>query len=152
MTRKNLLKRIITAAIVALDTFMVVFAFADLFLALYLGYSMPRGEIPWYYKKEVTPDGCFVWRVDPMPALALASLAAPMGGIAFDRRIATKRKGVAQIVIIITAAAVVATVATVAAKSYTFCPLACKEWTCKGQPPKWCWGLLQQCECYIDRS
>ncbi|MCC5998096.1 MAG: hypothetical protein LM573_03375 [Thermofilum sp.] len=113
---------------------------------------MPRGEIPWYYKKEVTPDGCFVWRVDPMPALALASLAAPMGGIAFDRRIATKRKGVAQIVIIITAAAVVATVATVAAKSYTFCPLACKEWTCKGQPPKWCWGLLQQCECYIDRS
>jgi hypothetical protein len=33
MTRKNLLKRIIAAAIVALDTFMVVFAFADLFLA-----------------------------------------------------------------------------------------------------------------------
>jgi hypothetical protein len=147
MTRKNLLKRIIAAAIVALDTFMVVFAFADLFLALYLGYSMPRGEIPWYYKREVTPDGCVVWRVDPTPALALASLAAPMGGIAFDRRIATKRKGVAQIVIIITAAAVVTAVAIVAAKSYSYCPLACKEWTCKGEPPKWCWGLLQQCQC-----
>jgi hypothetical protein len=126
---------------------MVVFAFADLFLALYLGYSMPRGETPWYYKKEVTPDGCVLWRIDTTPALALASLVAPMGGIAFDRRIATKRKGFAHIVIILTAAAAVAVVVTVAVKSYTFCPLSCKQWTCNGHPPKFCWGLLQQCQC-----
>jgi CheY-like chemotaxis protein len=148
MTRKILLKRISAAAIIALDTFMVVFTLADLFLVLYLGYSMPRGEAPWYYKKEITPDGCVVWRVDPTPALILASLAASMGGIAFDRRIAKKRKGIAPIIIVVTAAALATAVAAIAAKSYSFCPLACKQWTCNGEPPKWCWGLLQQCQCH----
>jgi len=143
-----LLKRIIAAAIVALDTFMVVFAFADLFLALYLGYSMPRGEIPWYYKREVTPDGCVGWRVDPTPALALASLAAPMGGIAFDRRIATKRKGVAQIVVVLTATSIIAAVAVVAAKSFLYCPISCKSWTCNGVPPAECSSFPEQyCKC-----
>lgn len=144
-----MLRRIGAAAIVALDTFIVVCAFADLFLALYLGYSMPRGETPWYYKKEVTPDGCVVWRVDPTPALVLASLAAPMGGIAFDRRIATKRRGAAPvIVIVITAASIVAAVATVAAKSFLYCPVSCKEWTCNGVPPVECSSFpAQYCKC-----
>lgn len=144
-----MLKRIIAAAIVALDTFMVVFAFADLFLALYLGCSMQRGEAPWYYKKEVTPDGHVVWRIDTTPALALASLVAPMGGIAFDRKIATKSKGAAPvIVIIITAASIVAAVVTVAAKSFLYCPLSCKDWTCNGVPPVECSSFpAQYCKC-----
>jgi len=87
-----LLKRISAAAIIALDTFMVVYAFADLFMVLYLGYSMPRGAVPWYYQKQIMSDGCIVWHVDTTPALVLASLIAPMGGIVFDRRITTKRR------------------------------------------------------------
>jgi len=149
MSNKSLLKRISAAAIIALDTFIVVYAFADLFMVLYLGYSMPRGAVPWYYQKQIMSDGCIVWHVDTTPALVLASLIAPMGGIVFDRRITTKRRrGIAPIIIVITAGAILSAAGAITAKSFLYCPLSCKQWTCNGIPPYECSSFpTQYCKC-----